>query len=80
MKLYTKAYRNSKRPAYPNEPTYSYYDQSGRLDIAMIRELHESWFSLYPDGADKLDLQQRFKTLRAVNTTAQFSNCLSSHC
>lgn len=43
-----------------NEPTYNYYNRSGRKDIAIIRDTLECWFSEIPDS-EKSSIKSSFK-------------------
>lgn len=60
MKLFDKKIRACQKPKKYNEPQFNYFNTSGRLEIARIRELLEDWFQRFPQ-AGKSDLCGRFR-------------------
>ena len=61
MTLFDELERKETRPAFGNENSFDYFNSTGRRDVAPIRELMESWYSLYPD-AEKYEIKERLKS------------------
>jgi hypothetical protein len=59
-KLFEDKIRNEVRPSFGNENIFDYFNDTGRSDVVPIRELIESWYSIYPDS-EKHEIKQRLK-------------------
>ncbi|RZJ81607.1 MAG: hypothetical protein EOO47_03630 [Flavobacterium sp.] len=59
--LFDKKIRTETRPAFGNENSFDYFNNTGRNDVDPIREVMENWYSIYPDS-EKFEIRQRLKS------------------
>lgn len=60
MLLFDEKDRTLQGPADYNADTYTYYNDSARIDMTCVRNQIETWFALYPEH-EKEELKSRFK-------------------
>ncbi|MBB5643986.1 hypothetical protein [Pedobacter cryoconitis] len=60
MTLFDQKQRTLLGPARNNSNSYTYYNDSARKDVGVVRDLVESWFEKYPEE-EKEEMRSRFK-------------------
>lgn len=60
IKLFESNERHYLGPANSLENVYDYYNRSARLDISIVRDKLEEWFSNIPE-TEKYEMKERFK-------------------
>jgi len=76
LKLFYDKQRSYMGYYHPPEPLYEYLDRSARPEAEKIRDMLELWYSRYPEGKDKKDLGQRFRSSIEVHHDAAFFELL----
>jgi hypothetical protein len=59
--LFDVKIRTETRPAFGNENSFDYFNNTGRNDVGPIRETMEYWYAIYPDS-EKHEIKQRLRS------------------
>ena len=69
--LFDNLTRNDAGPKQYGEPAFTYLNQSGREDVARVREVLERFFQDYP-SAHQAEIRRRFRSTDDIQHKSAF--------